>query len=145
METPVDPIATCWYLRIHLRGNIFHFHIQRNAFYNEFVSKNPSLQKRVCHSFPSNESTCHNIIIVMYTNYVIYFINISFRVTENLSRHSLFLMSSWMLRVIWDCNRFPFPSLVGTLVASCSYSYCIIIVWFYVLVVLMLLVLIFPQ
>jgi hypothetical protein len=49
------------------------------------------------------------------------------------------------IRVDEDCNRFPFPALVGTLVVSCSYSYYIIIVWFYVLVVLMLLVPIFPQ
>jgi hypothetical protein len=44
-----------------------------------------------------------------------------------------------------NCNQFPFPALVGTLVVSCSYSYGIIIVWVYVLVVLMSLALIFPQ
>jgi hypothetical protein len=37
--------------------------VHGNVFRNELVSKNPSLRKRVCHSFPTNGSTCHNIIV----------------------------------------------------------------------------------
>jgi hypothetical protein len=35
--------------------------IHRNVFRNELVSKNPSVRKRVCHSFPGNGSACHNM------------------------------------------------------------------------------------
>jgi hypothetical protein len=38
-ETPVHPTATCWFPRIYLRGNIFHFRIAGNVFRKDLVSK----------------------------------------------------------------------------------------------------------
>jgi hypothetical protein len=61
METPVDPTAMCWFPRIYLYGNIFHFFIPGNVLYNELISQNPSLRKSVRHSIPNNGSVCHNI------------------------------------------------------------------------------------
>jgi hypothetical protein len=44
--------------------------IHGNMFHNELASMNPSLWQRVCHTFPSNGSTCHNMLRNLNFNFM---------------------------------------------------------------------------